>query len=127
MENFFYTSLNYFYQVILSTAYQLLILFGPLLLSAVIMHFVAASNEKLTCRITGTQGYLVLFGWLGTPVHELGHALFALLFGHKITAIKLFSPNPTAGTLGYISHTWNKKNLYQVMGNFFNCLSALVK
>ncbi len=56
---------------------------------------------------------------MGTITHELGHAIFCLIFRHKITAIKLFDPDPETGTLGYVAHSYNSRSVYQVMGNFF--------
>jgi len=62
--------------------------------------------------------YLGLFGWLGTIIHELGHAIFCLIFRHKITTLKLFEPDPETGTLGYVEHTYDSSSLYQQVGNF---------
>lgn len=102
-----------------ATLKQLLILLGPVLLLAFFMHFLALLNEKLSYKVFGRKAYLYLFAWLGTSVHELGHAFFALLFGHKITDIQLFSPKGEGGSLGYVSHSYNKRNLFQRIGNFF--------
>jgi hypothetical protein len=110
---------GYLLNVLLATLNQVLILFGPLILLAVIMHFVSTINQNLGYRLFGSRWFLNLFGWLGTAVHELGHAFFALIFMHKITGMKLFSPDPKKGTLGYVDHSWDSSNLYQTIGNFF--------
>lgn len=111
--------LQYLFSVLKETGLQLLILFGPLLIPGFLMHFISGRIERISIRLLGTKGYFMMFAWLGTSVHELGHAIFAVLFGHRIEEMKLFSPDPKTGTLGYVKHSWNKKNLFHVTGNFF--------
>ena len=65
------------------------------------------------------RGVCYATGLIGTPIHELSHALGCLVFGHKIREMKLFTIDRATGTLGYVNHSYNKKNLYQVAGNYF--------
>ena len=58
-------------------------------------------------------------GWLGTPVHELSHAFFHIIFGHKVTKIDLYSPNDGDDSLGYVEFYYQEKNLYHRIGLFF--------
>ncbi len=56
---------------------------------------------------------------IGTPVHELGHALFCLLFGHKIERMRLWSPTAKDGLYGFVEHSYNRKNPWARLGNLF--------
>lgn len=56
---------------------------------------------------------------IGTPIHELGHAVMCILFRHRIVEIKLLQLNSEDNTLGYVRHEYNRKSFYQVLGNLF--------
>ena len=65
------------------------------------------------------RGMVMTTSMLGTPVHELGHALMCLLFGHRITKMVLWQPSAPDGRLGYVTHAFRSRNLYHILGNLF--------
>lgn len=107
---------NYFIQI-LSTI-GVIIVFG-VLISLCSRRFYSnfGSKQMVVCYATG---------FIGTPVHECAHALFCLIFAHKITKIKLFQINSNDGILGYVEHSYNHKNVYQRIGNFFIGIAPIV-
>lgn len=96
----------------------LIILFGFIINIVTKIFYSNFGSKALTvCKATGV---------FGTPVHELSHALFCLLFGHTIVELKLYAPNDDHGTLGYVNHTYNPKNIYHRIGNFFIGIAPIV-
>ncbi len=82
--------------------------------------YIISLVNKLFYKFVG-RGKAVCYatGLIGTPIHELSHAIMCVIFAHKIDEIKLFHIDRESGTLGYVKHSYNKKNLYHVIGNFF--------
>lgn len=62
---------------------------------------------------------LMITGLIGVPIHELSHAVMALVFAHKINKVKLLQSPDENGVMGYVSHSYSQKNIYQQTGNFF--------
>lgn len=113
-------------QLIQKTALQLLFWGLPLLVLGVVIQRVAGEFTRLACRKIGVRGYLLLFGWLGTAVHELSHAAMAVLFRHKIDGIKLFRISPKDNNLGFVRHRHDNDSIYQRSGNFFIGVAPVV-
>ena len=109
--------INYIGQVLWQTILFLLIGVLPWIAVALVMQLLSNSIRKSLAKIFGIQGYIYLT-CPGVMVHEIGHALFCVIFRHKIVEMKLFSPEED-GTLGYVNHSYNPNSFYQRIGNFF--------
>ena len=107
--------MSYVWNSIIITLSQILILLGPGLALGFAMDCVA----KFTRRRVGYKWDLRLTSWIGTPIHELSHAFFCVVFGHKITKIQLFRPDPVTRTLGFVNSSYNPNSTYQQIGKFF--------
>ncbi len=79
-------------------------------------------EKKSNELIYGTFGRngIIFTGIIGTTIHEFSHYIMCKLFFHKVTEIKWFSIKlDGSGELGHVRHTFNPKNIYQRIGNFF--------
>lgn len=94
-----------------------LLTMGTVLICGLAVHLCA----KLFAMLLGGSSRRVFdaTALIGTPVHELGHALMCLLFGHRIQAIQLWSPGASDGVYGYVEHSYNRKNPWAMLGNLF--------
>ena len=80
-------------------------------LCSFLFHRLMGGGSTLIFDVTST---------VGTPIHELGHAFMCLIFGHTIQEVRLWiPPSNRNGVAGYVSHRYNKRNLWQSFGNLF--------
>ena len=89
--------------------------------------FISFCNRCFCDCLGDTAFFVVRFsGFIGTPVHELSHALMCLAFGHRITDMKVYSFKKRSKTLGYVEHSYNRRNVYHLIGNFFIGIAPIV-
>lgn len=117
--DYVYRSFNFIFQVGTITLHQFSSLFGFILIFGLLLYVISRSTRKAFSNSGNSQLDIYFTGWIGTPVHEIGHAIFCILFGHRITDIKLYSPNSRDGTLGYVNHSFNPQSIYHRIGCFF--------
>jgi hypothetical protein len=110
---------NFLVQALINSLYQFLSVFGIILLFGILLYVLSRSTRKAFSNSGHSNLDIFFTGWIGTPVHEIGHAVFCILFGHRIKEIKLFKPNSEDGTLGYVKHSYDSKSLFQRIGCFF--------
>ena len=98
-------------------ALQIVLIFGIVFLFGFLSRSINAkfysnmgSAGKYICYITGA---------LAVPIHEASHALFGILFMHKIKEFQPFKIDDETKSLGYTIHGYRKDSLYQNIGNFF--------
>ncbi len=107
--------------LILNYLVEVLILIGIIYVFGYIIYLI----NRIIIKLGFDSKIYIYTGVVGTVVHELSHAVMCLLFFHKITDMKLFSPSDD-GTLGYVSHSYNKKNIYQQIGNYFIGVAPII-
>lgn len=103
--------------------FQVAIFIGLIYLVGFIISLINRTFYRLT---GGGMGVCLATGVIGTPIHEISHATMCLVFFHRIEEIKLFQINDENGVLGYVNHSYNRKNLYQVIGNYFIGVAPIV-
>lgn len=108
------------------TLSQFLSIFGIFIVFGLILYALSRFTRHLFVNGLGEKSDVYFTGWLGTPIHELGHAIFCIPFLHKIVDMRIFMPNSKEGTLGYVSHTYNPRNPWAQIGNFFIAIGPII-
>lgn len=117
-----------------TTLTSLIAVLGVPVLMVVALTYINRNSKQRLAQRLGAKS-IVYIGGLGVIVHELSHLLVALLFGHHINSFRLLITDVSndGGALGYVNHSWNKKNYYQFLGNaligtapIFGCTLVLI-
>ena len=99
-----------------NTVLQLIIFVGAVY---AVGYLVYLCNRSFYRMLGNSRTVCLATGIIGTPIHELSHAIFCIVFGHRITDMKLYQIDDESGTLGYVNHSYNPKNFYHKIGNYF--------
>ncbi|MGL4742324.1 MAG: hypothetical protein ACRC41_16275 [Sarcina sp.] len=106
----------------------LILMFGSIgiyLVFGFIYAIIERATSKNLVKKFGVNA-VIITGFIGTTVHELSHLLMAKLFCHRVVNVKLFSFTLTSRELGHVTHSYNKKNYYQRIGNFFIGIAPII-
>jgi hypothetical protein len=114
-----------FGSVLLESLKLLFILLVPFVAFAIVIHWFEYVSQRRLAERFGWKSVLWT-GWLGTPIHELSHALMCRVFQHRIDEIALFEPDRESGRLGYVKHSFRTGNWFQEMGNLFIGIAPLL-
>lgn len=109
--------LAFLYSTLL-TLLQLSSTIGVFILVGFIIAMLEKKRNYWIQQAVGRNG-IYLTAIIGVPIHEIGHAIMCLLFGHRIESIKLIQFGAYDGTMGYVNHSYEPKNLIHRMGMFF--------
>ncbi len=112
--------------VVFNTLYQFWWLVGVMAAMGLVLYLLARIARVNYSLAAGSNFDTYFTGWIGTPVHEFGHWVFCLIFMHKVKEVRFFKPDPKSGTLGFVAHSYNKKSIYQNIGNFFIGMGPLL-
>lgn len=105
-------------ELLIRTCIETVYLIGMIILVGLLLGVLRDNSIRNFQRSFGNKSLMVT-GFIGVPIHELSHAIFAVLFGHKIDDIKLLQKPDVNGVLGYVQHSYNQDSIYQQIGNFF--------
>jgi membrane-bound ClpP family serine protease len=71
--------LLFFKDLAVATFGQMASLFAGVFVFGLLINFLSQMSYKSLEKAFGNRG-VYLVAWLGTPIHELGHALFCLIY-----------------------------------------------
>lgn len=110
--------MNFLIELLIKTCIETFYLTGMIILVGLLLGILRNNSIKNFQRSFGSKAVMIT-GVIGVPIHELSHAIFAILFAHRITDIKLLQKPDENGVMGYVQHSYNQNSIYQQVGNFF--------
>ncbi|MGH4141000.1 M50 family metallopeptidase [Clostridium sp.] len=110
--------MDFLVNLIIKTILDTLYLTGMIILVGFILGFLREHSMENFQRSFGWKA-IAITAVIGVPIHEMSHAIFCVLFGHKIKKIVLLQKRDENGVLGYVSHAYSPNSVYQQAGNFF--------
>ncbi|AJA46440.1 M50B-like peptidase [Clostridium pasteurianum DSM 525 = ATCC 6013] len=117
--------MDLFIVVLKRSAAELFYLTALIIIIGLLLGILEKGTNRNMQRAFGIKG-IMTFALIGTPIHEIGHAVMCIIFGHKITKMKLIDTNSKTGVLGYVEHSYNPNNIYQRIGNFFIGIGPII-
>lgn len=105
-------------ELLVRTVVETFYITGMIILIGFLLGILRNSSIRNFQRGFGSKAVMIT-GFIGVPIHELSHAIFAVIFGHKIVDIKLLQKPDSNGVMGYVNHSYNRNSVYQQAGNFF--------
>ena len=114
MGNFF----SLFFEIILCTA-------APFLVLGLAVWFLRQVFVQLVGTNSGRPFLIGTFA-LSTPLREAGHVAMAVLFWHRVEAVRFLDMNALDGEMGYVEHSYHPRNPVALLGNFFFALGPVL-
>ena len=99
--------ITYILNSLLQSGIFLGIILLPCIVLLVLSQFCSNFMRTRIARAISVKRFIYITA-IGTVIHECGHAVFCILFRHKIQKINFFSPSED-GTLGSVTYSYNKK------------------
>ncbi|MHC1683624.1 MAG: hypothetical protein AB6733_11800 [Clostridiaceae bacterium] len=110
--------MEFIIEILFRTLIEAFYLVGIVIIIGLILGVLRNSTIRNFQRSFGVKAVMIT-GFIGVPIHEISHWLAALLFGHKVTEVKLLQRPDENGVMGYVRHSYNRNSIYQQVGNFF--------
>lgn len=89
----------------------------PPLAIGTVLQLVTGRLRRRAAEVFGAR-FCVWVTAPGVMLHEFSHALFCLIFRHRITDFTPFAPQMN-GNLGWVEHKWDPHSIWQNIGCFF--------
>lgn len=90
-----------------------------------LLWWLSDTYHRLMERYTGKTGLLIT-GLIGVPIHEMSHAVVAILFGHQIHRIVFFRYKDNEPTLGWVEHSYNRLSFRQSVGLLYVAIAPIL-